>query len=173
MSSAGQHRLSDLAEREERIREALGQPGGAVRAKPGHYVSYYSRGELREELAEIAEERAQLRPRQPHPAPLEGRTREPGRQARPPYNRRKTLKSLKHILAAAVLGADILFGMAAPQVFKGLHKETQQHMYGTIGYYAVLALLTLLVVVSVVRNMPGKAQAASAPRPVSTFGPRR
>jgi len=77
------------------------------------------------------------------------------------------LQFLKHLIGAAVVGADILFGMAAPEVIRGLHAETRPHLYGTIAVYAVLLLLTLWVVVSVVRTMSG---GGSAPPPAARPG---
>jgi hypothetical protein len=83
---------------------------------------------------------------------------------------------VKNLFGAAVIAADVLFGMAGPQTFANLHKETPAHQHGTIAFYAVLAVLTVLVLVSLARAVQGNAQAkaaASAPHPVQTFGPRR
>jgi hypothetical protein len=87
---------------------------------------------------------------------------------------------IKNILGAAVVGADILFGMAVPEVVRNAHKETHAHLYGSVALYAVLVLLTLWVIVSVVRTVSGSAQAkaaaakaaAPAQRPGYQYGPR-
>jgi hypothetical protein len=78
---------------------------------------------------------------------------------------------LKNLIGAAIIGADVLFGMAAPQTFAALHAETPAHQHGTIAFYAVLAVLTLLVIISLVRNMSGGNKPVTPP--VTTFGPRR
>lgn len=166
MSSADEHRLAILAEREEGIRLALEYPSGVMR--PGHYVAHYSRAELTEELGAIARERRGLQsrqPRRPAAASPECRTSRRGHPTPPVQNRRNTLKHLKHIIGAAVILADILFGMALPEVMRNLHKETHAHQYGSVGLYVVLALLTLWVIVSVVRGVSD-----SAPKPAPRAG---
>lgn len=72
---------------------------------------------------------------------------------------------VKNLAGAVIIGADILFGAAAPEVFKNLHKETQSHVYGSVGLYIGLALLTLWVLVSVARTMSGAAAAKGKPAP--------
>lgn len=166
-----EHELASLAEREKAIREALGRPGGVTRPEPGHYVAYYSRAELQEELGEIADERARLRPRQSRRAPAtaaEGRTsNRPGHPARPVQNRRNPL--IKSLAGAVVIGADVLCGMAAPESFRTLrlHHATQSHLYGAYAFYGVLALLTLWVVMSAIRALSPAPKAA--PRPGYQF----
>jgi len=73
------------------------------------------------------------------------------------------LRVVKDLLGAAVIGADVLFGMAAPEVIRGLHAETRPHLYGTIAVYAVLLLLSLWVIASVARHLSGGGQ-KPAPR---------
>ncbi len=170
-----EHDLASLAEREEGIRLALEYPSGAER--PGGYVAHYSRAGCLAALGEIAAERARLQSRQSRRAPAiprEGCASRPGRPAVPVQNRRKTL--IKSLIGAAVIGADILFGMALPEVIRNLHHETRSHLYSAIGVYAVLVLLTLWVILSVVRTVSGSAgpkPAAPAPRPgYQSWGPR-
>jgi hypothetical protein len=80
---------------------------------------------------------------------------------------------VKNIIGAAVLGADVLFGMALPRVGKGFHAETHAHQLGTAGLYGALALLTLLVIVSLVRTASGGAGDKPAPRAgYGSFGQR-
>ena len=76
---------------------------------------------------------------------------------------------MKHIFAAAVVAGDILAGIDARQVFAGLHKETAAHQLGTVGFYAVLALLTLWALASLLRTARG-GTGTPAPR---QFGPYR
>jgi hypothetical protein len=178
-----EHELAILPEREELIREALSRPSGVTR--PGYCTAYYSRAELRQELDEIADDRARLQSRQVPATASGSRRTATASPAAPRDHRNRQVRHqpgkrqpVKNILGAAIIGADILLGIAARQTFKGLHKETHAHMLGTVGVYVAAALLTLCVVVSVARAMSGRAAAkaaaaAPAPRAVAPFGQRR
>lgn len=61
---------------------------------------------------------------------------------------------LKPVLGAGVLIADIIAGMASPQILAGLHKP-HPHLTGPIVLYAVLGLATLWVIASVVNRGSG------------------
>jgi hypothetical protein len=80
---------------------------------------------------------------------------------------------LKSIIGAAIILADIIAGVAAPEVIRNLHREHGAHLIGSVGFYVVLALLTLWVIASV---LGGTKPAEPAPRPGYTQfrqGPRR
>jgi len=82
---------------------------------------------------------------------------------------------VKNFLGAAVVVADIVFGMALPSALRDLHKQAHPQYAGPIAIYAFLAVATVAVIVSVVRALGARnAPAAPAPRPASTSfrGPR-
>lgn len=176
MSSADEHRLAILAEREEGIRLALEYPSGVMR--PGHYVAHYSRAELLDELNAIARERRGLQsrqPRRPAAVPPEGRTAGAGHPAPARHQRRNTLK-LSHLVIAADAAAVIY----VEKVLIAGHKATPGHpavapagpkeliIVGLI--FALPALLILLTA-----WLRGRAPAAPpAPRRpgYNAFGPR-
>jgi hypothetical protein len=171
-------RLLVLAEHEEAIRAALANPQGVKR---GGYYSGCTPDELAEKLRAVVSERRELTPaqgRQAVPAAPEGRARGSGRPAVPVQNRRKTLKLEKFLFGTAVAVVDVLAGTALPGVVKNLHKkgmtqaQAHAHLYGAIGVYALLALLTLWVIVSVVRGVSDSTP-PPAPRPgYGSFGTR-
>lgn len=81
---------------------------------------------------------------------------------------------MKNFLGAAVVVADIVFGMALPSALRDLHKQAHPQYAGPIAIYAFLALATVAVIMSIVRALGAKnATAAPAPRPgTSLRGPR-
>lgn len=170
-------RLVVLAEHEEAIREALGDPGALP---PGAYYHGYTPGELRELLDEIDRERGELQLRQsrkPATAPR-GRASRPGRPAAPVQNRRNTLKLGKladGIIVAGIVAADVA---AVIHVEKGLiaAHDHAKVLIGTGFVFALPALLILLVAWLVHRARAARAAApAAAPSrvPFSQYGGRR
>jgi hypothetical protein len=61
---------------------------------------------------------------------------------------------IKNLLGAAIVGADIIAGMATPAIMAGLHKP-HAHLTGPILLYSILGLLTLWVVISVAGAVSG------------------
>lgn len=80
------------------------------------------------------------------------------------------MQFIKHLIGTAVVFADILFGIAAPQIIKSLHHEKGSHLYGSLAVYAVLAVLTLWVIVSVVRGVADRTTPKPAPAAPRTGG---
>lgn len=82
------------------------------------------------------------------------------------------MQVVKHLFGTAVVVADVLFGMALPQVIKNLHKKgtPHAHVYGAVGVYVVLGLLTLWVIVSVAQAMSERAEAKKTPPPRPGLG---
>lgn len=73
------------------------------------------------------------------------------------------MNHLKHLFAATVIVADVVFGMALPESIKNMHHEKGAHLYGSAGVYVVLLLLTVWVITSVVQHRSASRQSAPSP----------
>jgi hypothetical protein len=114
----------------------------------------YTRGEVLEELRDLAAEERQLRARCPAPAASRHH-----RVNSPRERGRKGNQMIKSLLGAGVVFGDIILAMSTPATFRRLHAETHAHQYGTYAVYVAAALLTLWVVMSVA----GTASAGKKP----------
>jgi hypothetical protein len=73
---------------------------------------------------------------------------------------------IKHLLGAAVIVADVVFGLAAPAAFRTLqHPGHHGHLVGAIVLYAALGLATLWVILSVAKGPKPKQAVRSGGYP--------
>jgi hypothetical protein len=77
---------------------------------------------------------------------------------------------LKQMFGGTVIALDILLGIATPAILKNLHHETRSHLYGAYAVYGVLAVCTLIVITSVVRNLGGGGEKQPAPASRPRYG---